>query len=233
MDLDGNAIVVTGGTGALGQAVVGRLLAAGAVCHVPFIDRREAETFAHADREGVRLSGPIDLTAEDEVAALYAGPDVLWGSVHLAGGFAMASLQDTARDDFMGQVEMNALTCFLCCREAVAAMRRGSGGGRIVNVAARPGVEPRTGAGMAAYTASKAAVAALTEALGEELAAEEIGVNAIAPSIIDTPANRAAMPGADHAAWPSPGDIAETVAFLLSPESRVTRGSVVRVYGKS
>ena len=113
-------------------------------------------------------------------------------------------------------------------------MRRGSGdGGRIVNVAARPGVEPRTGAGMAAYAASKAAVAALTQALGEELAAEGICVNAVAPSIIDTPTNRSAMPSADHAAWPPPADIAETIAFLVSPASAVTRSSVVTVYGKS
>ena len=233
MDMDGRAVVVTGGTGALGTAVVGRLLDAGADCHVPFIERDEADGFAQAGRPGVHLHGPLDLTSEEDVAAYYRGLDGLWGSVHLAGGFAMAPLAETGRDAFMTQVEINALTCFLCCREAVNAMRRGPGGGRIVNVAAGPGVEPRAGAGMSAYAASKAAVAALTEALGEELAAEGICVNAVAPSIIDTPANRAAMPKADHAAWPAPADIAETITFLVSPASAVARGALVSVYGKS
>jgi NAD(P)-dependent dehydrogenase (short-subunit alcohol dehydrogenase family) len=127
---------------------------------------------------------------------------------------------------------MNFVTCFLCCRAAVSAMTKGEGG-RIVNVAARPALEWRSGAGMAAYTASKAAVAALTVALAEEVAKQGILVNAIAPSILDTPANRQAMPKADHAAWPKVEEVAQTVLFLASPENRVTRGAVVPVYGKS
>ena len=105
-------------------------------------------------------------------------------------------------------------------------------GGRIVNVAARPGLEWRTGAGMAAYAASKAAVAALTVALAEEVAKDGILVNAVAPSIMDTPTNRAAMPKADHAAWPKVEEVAATVLFLAAPENKVTRGALVPVYGK-
>ena len=89
------------------------------------------------------------------------------------------------------------------------------------------------GAGMAAYAASKASVAALTQALSEELAGEEIWVNAIAPSILDTPANRAAMPNADYDRWVATGAAAELIAFLASPENRVTRGAVIPVYGGS
>jgi NAD(P)-dependent dehydrogenase (short-subunit alcohol dehydrogenase family) len=85
---------------------------------------------------------------------------------------------------------------------------------------------------MTAYTATKAAVAALTVALAEEVAKNGILVNAVAPSIIDTPANRAAMPNADHSAWPKPDEIARTIAFLASPENQVTRGAIVPVYGK-
>jgi NAD(P)-dependent dehydrogenase (short-subunit alcohol dehydrogenase family) len=107
------------------------------------------------------------------------------------------------------------------------------GGGRIVNVAARPGLEWRTGAGMAAYSASKAGVAALTAALGEEVAKDGILVNAVAPSIMDTPANRQAMPKADYALWPKVEEVAATIAFLASPENRVTRSAIVPVYGKS
>jgi NAD(P)-dependent dehydrogenase (short-subunit alcohol dehydrogenase family) len=107
------------------------------------------------------------------------------------------------------------------------------GGGRIVNVAARPGLEPRTGAGMAAYAASKAAVAALTQALGEELVKQDILVNAVAPSTLDTPGNREAMPKANHALWAKLDDVAATILFLAGPENRVTRSAVVPVYGKS
>jgi NAD(P)-dependent dehydrogenase (short-subunit alcohol dehydrogenase family) len=86
---------------------------------------------------------------------------------------------------------------------------------------------------MTAYTASKAAVAALTQALAQEVAGDGILVNAVAPSIIDTPANRKDMPKADHALWPKPDDVAATILFLASPENRVTRGAVVPVYGRS
>jgi NAD(P)-dependent dehydrogenase (short-subunit alcohol dehydrogenase family) len=111
-------------------------------------------------------------------------------------------------------------------------MLRHDGGGRLVNVAARPALEWRTGAGMTAYTATKAAVAALTVALAEEVAKNGILVNAIAPSIIDTPANRNAMPKADHSAWPKPDQIARTIVYLASPENQVTRGAIVPVYGR-
>jgi NAD(P)-dependent dehydrogenase (short-subunit alcohol dehydrogenase family) len=110
---------------------------------------------------------------------------------------------------------------------------RQSGGGRIVNVAARPGLEWRSGAGMVAYAASKAAVAAMTAALAEEVAKDGILVNAVAPSIMDTPSNRQAMPKADYAAWPKVEEVAATIKFLASPQNAVTRGAIVPVYGKS
>ena len=106
-------------------------------------------------------------------------------------------------------------------------------GGRIVNVAARPALEPRLGAGMTAYTIAKSGVAALTIALAEEVAKQGILVNAVAPSIMDTPANRAAMPKADFDKWPKVEDVAATILFLASPGNTVTRGAIVPVYGKS
>jgi NAD(P)-dependent dehydrogenase (short-subunit alcohol dehydrogenase family) len=107
----------------------------------------------------------------------------------------------------------------------------GGGGGRIVNVAARPAVAPV--AGLAAYAASKAAVTNLTLTLSEELAAERIWVNAVLPSTMDTPANRAAMPKADHARWPKVAEVAATIVFLASPQNHVTRGALAPVYGQS
>jgi NAD(P)-dependent dehydrogenase (short-subunit alcohol dehydrogenase family) len=112
-------------------------------------------------------------------------------------------------------------------------MRPTGAGGRIVNVATRPALEWRAGAGMVAYTASKAAVAALTVALAEEVVKADILVNAIAPSTMDTAANRKAMPKADFAAWTKVEDVAATILFLASPENKVTRGGIVPVYGRS
>jgi NAD(P)-dependent dehydrogenase (short-subunit alcohol dehydrogenase family) len=229
MQFANQTVIVTGGTGALGSAVVGILLAAGARCRVPYIIDAEAAAFPYKDR--VTLVGQCDLTAEADVARLYDGVTDLWASIHIAGGFAMGSVADTDKAGMMHMLNMNFVSCYLCCHAAVRGF--GAGGGRIVNVAARPALEPRLGAGMAPYAASKAAVAAFTQALAAEVAARNILVNAIAPSIIDTPANRAAMPKADHGAWPRPEDIAATIAFLASPDNRVTTGGVVPVPGRT
>ena len=230
MDFRDHDVVVTGGTGALGGAVVAALVAAGAVCHVPYVVAAEAERFPLRDHTRVKLMAGIDLTDEAAVTRLYQGAGNVWASIHLAGGFAMSAVGATSKADLMKQVEMNFVTAFLCSRAALNVMRAG---GRIVNVAARPALEWRSGAGMAAYTASKAAVAALTVALAEEVAKSGILVNAVAPSIMDTPANRAAMPKADFAAWPKVDEVASTIVFLASPDNKVTRGGIVPVYGRS
>ena len=233
MDYSDRHVIVTGGTGALGSAVVSGLIARGAVCHVPALTAKEAERFSLRDHKQVKMSPDGDLSDEAAVARLYDGVPNLWASIHIAGGFAAAPVAETAKAALMQQVDMNFVTAFLCCRAAVNAMAKTGAGGRIVNVAARPALEWRTGAGMAAYTASKAAVAALTMALAEEVAKDGILVNAIAPSIMDTPANRQAMPKADHAKWPKVEEVAATILFLASPDNKVTRGAIVPVYGKS
>jgi NAD(P)-dependent dehydrogenase (short-subunit alcohol dehydrogenase family) len=226
-DFSGKHVVVTGGTGALGSAVVGALLKAGATCSVPYIVEAEAQRFAHRDK--VRLIEVPDLADEASVDLVYK--DVtLWASIHIAGGFAMGKVADTDKAALTAQLDTNLISCFLCCRAAVNAMK---GGGRIVNVAARPALEWRSGAGMAAYTVAKAGVAALTAVLAEEVAKDGILVNAIAPSIMDTPANRKAMPKADFDAWPKVENVAATILFLASPDNKVTRGAIVPVYGKS
>ena len=232
MDYRDRHVVVTGGTGALGTAVVGALIAAGAVCHIPALSEKEAQRFPHRDHPQVKISADVDLSDEAAVTRLFA--DVpLWASIHIAGGFAAKRVSETTKADLMQQVDMNFVTCFLCCRAAVNAIGKTGAGGRIVNVAARPALEWRSGAGMAAYTASKSAVAALTVALAEEVAKDGILVNAIAPSIMDTPANRQAMPKADHAAWPKVEEVAATILFLASPDNKLTRGGIVPVYGRS
>lgn len=229
LDFSGREAVVTGGTGALGSAVVGRLITAGATVHVPVYITEELERFPYRNHDAVRLHEGLDLGKETDVAQLYAATISLFASIHIAGGFAMGPIADTGLEVWDHMMRMNATTCFLCCREAVRTMEGREG--RIVNVAARPVVVPT--AQMSAYSASKAAVAALTLSLAEELSGSGVWVNAIVPSIIDTRANRAAMPDADYEAWPTPAAIAETIGFLASPQNAVTRGALVPVYGKS
>ena len=225
-------VVVTGGTGALGGAVVAALTAAGASCVVPY--KRDTE----ADRSGLRGNGKVrlikvaDLSDEADVARVYEGLTP-WASIHIAGGFAAGNVAATDKAALMAQIDDNLVSCFLCCRAAVNAMLAGKQSGRIVNVAARPALEPRSGAGMTAYTVAKNGVAALTIALAEEVAKDGILVNAVAPSTMDTPANRKAMPKADFDKWPKVEEVAATILFLASPDNAVTRGAIVPVYGKS
>jgi NAD(P)-dependent dehydrogenase (short-subunit alcohol dehydrogenase family) len=207
--VNGRLVVVTGGHGALGEAVVAAFAARGATVQVPPKD--------------VRLDN------EAHVVAYYAALPSLWASIHVAGGFAFARIADTSVETIEQQWRTNVLTCFLSCREAIKAMRR-SGGGRIVNIASRAALVPSPG--MAAYVAAKGGVTALTQTLAAEVLADGILVNCVLPSIIDTPANRSAMPDADHAAWPKPAEIAETIAFLASPRNTLTSGALVPVYGR-
>ncbi|MFY9770003.1 MAG: SDR family NAD(P)-dependent oxidoreductase [Xanthobacteraceae bacterium] len=231
MDFRNRHVIVTGGAGALGTAVVARLIEAGALCHVPCLNEAEVARFRLRDHKQVSVTVTGSLTEEGAIDKLYRGVTPLWASVHTVGGFAASALRDTDLTTIRQQIEMNLISCILCCRAAVRAMT--GAGGRIVNVAARPALEWRTGAGMTAYTAGKAGVAALTAALAEEVAKDGILVNAVAPSIMDTPANRQAMPKADYGLWPKTEEVAATIAFLASPENLVTRGAIVPVYGKS
>jgi len=234
MDFRERHVVVTGGAGVLGTAVVAALVEAGAFCHVPCFDEAEARRFRLREHKQVTVTVTGDLAAEAAVGRAYQGIAPLWASIHIAGGFAFGPLREAGLAAIRQQIDMNLVSCLLCCRAAVNAMQNNQGaGGRIVNVAARAALEWRSGAGMVAYTASKAAVAALTAALAEEVAKDGILVNAVAPSIMDTPANRQAMPNADHALWPKVEEVAATIVFLAAPDNRVTRGAIVPVYGKS
>jgi NAD(P)-dependent dehydrogenase (short-subunit alcohol dehydrogenase family) len=240
LDFQSRNIVITGGTGALGTAVVAGLLSAGARCTVSCLDRSELKHFPYTAHERTRILEGINLAEEPGVAKLYepfSAREPLWASIHIAGGFAMSSIDKTTGAELAQMLQTNIATTFLCCREAVRAIRAAapegqSPGGRIVNVAARPGLIPELGSGMVAYTASKAAVVAITRALAAELAPQGVWVNAVAPSIMDTPANRKSMPKADHASWPKVEEVAATIAFLASPQNAVTRGAIVPVYGR-
>ncbi len=230
-DLKDAHIVVTGGTGALGVAVVKALVDAGAHCHVPAI-----ETAVPADRfpkERVSVTTNVDLSNEASVAAFYATLPPLRAAVNIAGGFVWAPIADSPADVLQQQLSMNFISCVLSCRQAVANFRQAGRGGHIVNLSARPALNPRQGANMTAYTASKAAVAAFTVALAEELKGENISVVALCPSTIDTPVNRADMPQADHATWVKPASIAALIVAQLGMADPVNSGALIPVYGKA
>jgi len=226
-ELEGRQVVVTGAAGGLGPAVVEALLAAGATCHLP-VRGRAAGT--RSDARVVTIPD-VDLTDEGAVRAFYSARPPLWASVHVAGGFRASPILETSLGDLRGQLDLNLTTAFLCCREAARNMRAGGHGGRIVNVGSRASAVPSGGS--VAYTVAKAGVAALTQALGDELRGEGILVNAVLPSIIDTPANREAMPRADHARWPRPAEIAAAIVWLVSPANALTSGALLPVYGRA
>jgi NAD(P)-dependent dehydrogenase (short-subunit alcohol dehydrogenase family) len=208
MDYSDRQVVVTGGTGALGSAVVGMLVEAGAICYVPWRHENEAQRFPLREHDQVKLFGSIDLTDESAVKKLFGEVPSLWASIHVAGGFAMAPVAKTNKSDLMHLIDMNLVSCFLCCSAAVNSISRSGQGGRS---------------------------SMLRRGMRSSGVVERgwILVNAVAPSIMDTPANRAAMPKADHKAWPKVDEVAATILFLASPENKVTRGAVVPVYGQS
>jgi len=226
-------VVVTGATGALGAAVLDALLQAGAWCHVPYRSERSIGHSPHRGNARVSFVEVGDLADEAAVTRFYESLSSLWASIHIAGGYASAPLARSDKALLMQQLESNLVPAYVCSRAAALALRRLRSAGRIVNVAARQALEPRLGGGSVAYTIAKSGVAALTTALGAELAGEGILVNAVAPSIMDTAANRDAMPKADFAAWPKVAEVASTILFLASPANTVTRGAIVPVYGKS
>ncbi len=224
-------VVITGGTGALGRAVARALVEAGAHCHVPAIETSVPPDLFPAGK--VSVTPNIDLSDEASVAGFYASLPPLHAVVNIAGGFAWAPIADSPLKVLQEQLAMNLVSCVLSCREAVANFRKAGKGGHLVNISARPALNPRQGAGMTAYTASKAAVAAFTVALAEELKGEGISVVALAPSTIDTPTNRADMPKADHASWVAPAAIADVIVAQLGLSDPINSGALIPIYGKA
>ena len=231
--LSGRVALVTGGTGALGRAVVARLVADNADVHVSWVTEAEAaslQTVLGPDAHRVHLHR-ADVTDPVSVDRLVSSVTETTGRLdilaNIVGGFAFAPIEQTDSALWQRMLSLNATSVFLCCRAAAPAMR-GQRWGRIVNVAAVPALE-RGAAGMSAYAASKAAVLNLTYSLAKELGPSGVTVNAIVPSIIDTPANRKAMPEADTSTWLQPEEIADVIAFLVSERAGVVTGTAVNL----
>ena len=225
--------IITGGTGGLGSAVVARLLDDGWRVVVPWIVETELDRVTQ--RDGLELI-KADLFDEDAVASVIsvaAGDSSapLSGVVNLVGGFAAgARVHETPIDEFEKQFRLNLRPTYLVVAAAVPHLLS-AGGGSIVCVGSRAALQPFSGA--AGYVASKAAVIAFAQAVAVEYKQDGIRCNAILPSVIDTPGNRASMPKADFEKWVKPAEIAGVIAHLLGDDSRPTSGAAIPVYGRA
>ncbi|MCI4679840.1 SDR family oxidoreductase [Rhodoblastus acidophilus] len=227
--MDKRIIVVTGAFGALGRAVVRRALDKGAF--VAQVDVGEAASGApQAEERSLSLAG-IDLADAQAARDAFARINAHFGGIdallNVAGGFVWQTVAEGDLAAWDRMFALNLRTAASACMAALPFLEK-SGAGSIVNVGALGAV--KAGAGMGAYAASKAGVAKLTESLAEELKGK-VTVNAVLPSIIDTPANRAAMPDADFSKWVSPDDLAEAMLFLASTHSRAITGALLPVTG--
>jgi NAD(P)-dependent dehydrogenase (short-subunit alcohol dehydrogenase family) len=229
VNLSGKVLVVTGSDGALGSAVAITLAAYGA--RLALLSR--AAGVASSTPGGAVHYGGVDLTVSEAARSVMgriakeAGR--LDGLINIAGGFRWEKVAGGALESWDAMYKLNLTTAVVACQAALPYLAQ-SGNGRIVNVGALGAIKAT--AGMGAYAASKAGVAQLTEALADELKDQRVTVNAILPSILDTPTNRRDMPKADFTRWVAPADAAQVIAFLVSDEARAITGALIPVAGR-
>jgi len=237
MTFTGKVALVAGGTGGLGRAVSLAFLKEGAELIVTYVISQEFDllkTAAGADAS--RLEGHyVDITDENAVQQLVDGIVAKHGRLDLlvnaVGGYAGGiKLWEMNTKTFDQMLALNLRSGYVLSRAAAKAMLK-QGKGAIVNIAAKAALDH--GAGASAYAASKAAALALMDSMAADLKGSGVRVNSVLPSIIDTEANRKAMPDADFAKWPKPEDIARVILFLCSDEARVIHGAAIPVYGDS
>ena len=227
-----HAVLVAGGTGALGGAVLRELLDAGHRVTATWVEERERERVQSelGDHEALTLV-QADLMDPGAVQRAVDSVEDLGAVVNLVGGFASGSrVHETDPDEWERLLRLNLRPGFLLARAAMPRFVE-RGGGAYVGVSARPALRPFAGA--AAYVTSKAAVLAFVQALDADYRGDGVHVNAVLPSVIDTPANRAGQPDADHSKWVQPEEIAKVIRFLVSDDSAVTSGAAVPVYGRA
>jgi len=233
MSLKGKTIVVTGGLGALGRVVVEAAAARGA--SVSALDHATQVPEGLETRLGAKalFLGGIDLSAPAEAEKAMASVKTKFGRLdallNIAGGFQWATLEDGAAESWDRMYALNLKTALNASKAALPYLLE-SGAGRIVNVGAQSALHAASG--MGPYAASKSAVHRLTESLADELKLKGVTVNAVLPSIIDTPANRRDMPKADFDRWVAPADLAAVMLFLASDEAKAVTGALIPVSGR-
>jgi NAD(P)-dependent dehydrogenase (short-subunit alcohol dehydrogenase family) len=225
-------VLVAGGTGALGGAVVRELLSAGYAVTATWVVERERERVEQelGGAGGLTLA-EADLMEPDATQGVVDGLDDPVGVVDLVGGYAGGrNVDETDIDELERMLRLNLRPLFLLARAAMPRLAA-AGGGAFVGVSTRAAVRPFAGA--ASYIAAKAAVLAFIQALDAEYRDRGVRSNAVLPSVIDTPANREQMPNADHSKWVPPEQIARVIRFLVSEDSEPTSGAAVPVYGRA
>ena len=237
MQLRDRCVAITGGTGALGTAVCETFLSQGCHIAIPFIFDHEIEGFEKAigDLKSRVTLIRASVTSEAEVDSFFqtvlhklGRVDIL---VNVVGGFKGGiPVSELEVEDWDAMMNLNLKSAFLCCRAVLPHMKARKFG-KIVNVSARAGLSGV--AGMSAYCVSKGGVRLLSESIAQEVQDLGINVNAVMPSIIDTDANRKAMPGEDHSVWVAPADIANVILFLTSHDAAVINGAAIPVYGRA
>ena len=230
-------VLITGGTGILGSAVTKAYLAQGDTVAVTYLFENEVERFKQYNPE---LSQDVtflfaNVTEESAVQSSFEAFLSQFGRldilVNIVGGFVggiPAVELEEEQWDFM--MNLNLKSVFLCCKTVIPHMTE-HGYGKIINVSARAGLKGE--AGLSAYCVSKGGVRTLTEALAAEVMDSGINVNAIMPSIMDTPANRESMPDEDHDRWVPPADVAKVICFLTSDDAAIINGAAIPVYGRA
>lgn len=227
-----SSILVAGGTGALGSAVLRELIDAGYRVTTTWVEERERERVQEAFGDNASLTlVEADLMEPKAVDRAVESVDDLGAVVNLVGGFlAGPRVHETDPDEWERMLRLNLRPGFLLAHAGVPRMLE-RGGGAYVGVSARAALQPFPGA--AAYTTAKAGVIAFVKALHADYGKQGLRANAILPSIIDTPANRAATPDADFSKWPQPAELAKVIRFLVSDGSAVTSGAAIPVYGRA
>ena len=231
--MTGRVAIVTGGTGALGQAITANLLESGAIVAIPYAvaeERAALDGQLAPDRRARLLAIAADVTDEAAVGKFVQAVRDRHGRVdaivNAVGGFAGGDLVSTSLLEWERMMSLNLTSAVIACRAVLPGMIAAASG-RIVNIASRSVIPPQ--GGFIAYTVSKAAVITLTQALAQEVKRHGITVNAVLPSTMDTPANRRAMPDADRSGWVGTADVARVVAFLLSKQATAVTGAAVPV----
>ena len=227
-------VIITGGTGGLGAAVTAAFLDGGWRVVVPWVVEEERARVGEHERLELVQADLFDphASASVAVAAARRSDAPLLALVNLVGGYAIGGLvHETPIEEFERLLTLNLRPTYLMTQAVVPHLLAAGGGGAIVCVGSRAAVSPFPGA--AGYATSKAAVVAFAQAVAVEYRRHGLRCNAVLPSVIDTPANRAAQPDADHSSWVPPAEIAEVIRFLASPASAPTSGAAIPVYGQA
>lgn len=233
--LNGLNCLITGGTGFLGREVIALFLQQGATVCTNYRDENRWEELKAYVGTAENLYGfPADLTDESGVQELFRGVSGICQRldvfIHIAGGFWMGGeIADTPLEKWHHMMNLNLLSTFLCSRQAFRLMKA-QGGGKIFTVSSRTAED--LPAGMGAYAVSKAGVLQLSRILAKEGSSYHIQVNSLLPGIIDTPANRQAMPKADFSQWVTPQEIARLLIRLSDPEIKILSHTALKIYGK-